>query len=172
MEEQPCKIYTFHLSCINNYVFIFRLLYVRNGDFETGGPIESITQIMYIPLDDDELAEEINRRFNDNPNFAQVGLSLSSNTQTTTSPSVTPTNMSTTTTPINTNCSATEETFITSTTGFAAIAGVAVACLALITCAIIACVYLRVKQRTHNRKVKRFVCCNNAHTIQYTRCCS
>ena len=120
---------------------------------------------MYIPLDD-ELAEDINKGFEGNNDFAQVGLSLGSNTQTTTSPSELPTNMSNTTnTPTNTNCSTTEETFITSTTGFAAIAGVAVACLALLTCAIIACVYLRVKQRAHNRKVKRFVFFNNTHTL-------
>ena len=143
----------------------FRLLYVRNGDFESGGPIGSITQIMYIPLDD-KLAEEINRRINDDNVFSLAGLSLSNNIQTTTSPSETPTNVSTTT-PINTNCSTTEETFITSTTGFA-IAGAAVACLALITCAIIACVYLRVKQRAHNRKVKRFVYYLLLKSLYYT----
>ena len=83
---------------------------------------------MYIPLGD-ELAEEINRRINDDDVYAQAGLSLISSTpQTTTSPSETTTGYTNT---------VTKETCITSGAGFAAIAGTMVACLALITCSII-----------------------------------
>ena len=114
---------------------------------------------MYLPLDDD-LAKEINQRINEDNVFELAGLSLSSSIQTTTTPSEPPTNISTVSPPVNTNSSSAlsnQETFITSSTGFAAIAGAVVACLALITCSIIACVYLRVKQRAHDQKAKRFV---------------
>ena len=140
--------------------FYFRIFYIRNGDFASGGPIDPITEeIMYLPLDDD-LTEEINRRINEDNVFELAGLSLSSSTQTTTTPSEQPTNASTVSPPVNTNSSRTlsdQEPFITSSTGFAAIAGAVVACLALITCSIIACVYLRVKQLVHEQKSRRFV---------------
>lgn len=109
---------------------------------------------MYVELND-ELADEINKRISDDNDYARAGLSLSYDTDTTT-PSAMPT--ATLIPSTNVTCGlSTEEVFITSTTGFGAIAGALVACLALITCSIIACVYLRVKRRAHDQKAKRFV---------------
>ena len=134
-----------------------RLIYVRNGNFGRGGPITATVPITYVPLDD-PLAEEINRRISQDPVYARAGLSLTYNAgNPTTTPSEEPTNTDSTPSNNTTGGSNTEETFITSTAGFAAIAGVVVACLALITCSIIACVYLRVKQRARGQRAKRFV---------------
>ena len=137
----------------------------------SGVPIKTATLIAYIPLDED-LAEEINRRINDDSVFALAGLSFNGNTQPTSPPAAT--NNMTTLPPTTVNInSPTKEVFLTSATGFAAIAGAVVACLALITCSIIACVYLRVKQHVRHQKAKRFVnpiqYCHNHNNYTHSR---
>ena len=113
---------------------------------------------MYIPLNE-ELAEEINRRISEDEIYALAELSLRGYDLVATSTSVQPTNTptpSTTTANTTVGCSSTE-VFITSSAGLAAIVGAEVACIALITCSIVACVCLRVKQRSHDPKSSRFV---------------
>lgn len=155
---------TSYISVTLVYIYCFRLIYVRNGDFVSGGPIENPVPIMYIPLNE-ELAVEINRRIGNDDVYELVGLSLNYDIEPT-SPSETSTTMPIPSTNATSSSSSTEEPFLTSAPGFAATAGAVVACLALITCSIIACVCLRIKQRARDQKTKRFVLHHQQFNIQ------
>ena len=149
-------IYIFQCSSVS-YPFCFRLFYVRNGDFDSGGPIDTEELITYIPLDE-ELAQEINRRISEDDIYARAGLTLRGYDLITATSSVQPTNTPTPpTTAANTIGCSNTEVFLTSPGGFAAIAGAEIACIVLITCSIIACICLRVKQRSQNQKNNRLV---------------
>lgn len=102
------------------------------------------------------MAVEINRRISEDEDYAKAGVSLIYDIPTT-SPSETPTNKTSTESPTNVQPSSVQEIFITSATGFGAIAGAVIACLALITCIVVACVCLRIKHRADDVKAKRFV---------------
>ena len=150
-------IYIFQCSSVS-YPFCFRLFYVRNGDFDSGGPIDTAELITYIPLNE-ALAQEINRRISEDDIYARAGLTLRGYDLITVTSSVQPTNTPTPpTTTANTTigCSNTE-VFLTSPGGFAAIAVAEIACIGLIICSIVVCVCLRVKQRSQNQKTNRLV---------------